>query len=247
MKQIYILSIILFTLNSYSQIGAEILTIKTGTLSEVPFTISDNSTHGTAPYDLSGWGFSDAPLSNSQPIFLIGADSDWSVTFDTPIPNLRLYCYSFRNTTYEFSQAFTILPGSQNLQNPNNNELLTNFPSGGIIEFTDPVTTLNLTVISSPNGSSIGFTFGLDQAQILSLDENEIDTNKLTLYSNPSKDFIKLNGLTKTENYSIYNTLGQEIKKGIVLVDEKIDIQNLTNGMYYLKFDNGNTLKFLKE
>ena len=33
---------------------------------------------------------------------------------------------------------------------------------------------------------------------------------------------------------------------GVVSSTNKIDIQNLTNGIYFLKFDGGNTLKFIK-
>jgi hypothetical protein len=33
----------------------------------------------------------------------------------------------------------------------------------------------------------------------------------------------------------------------VVSNKEYINIENLTNGLYFLKFENGNTLKFIKE
>ena len=73
------------------------------------------------------------------------------------------------------------------------------------------------------------------------------DNYSVKLFQNPSSELIQLSGLYKTEKYKIYNILGSEIVNGSISNNESIDIKNLTNGLYYLKFDNGNTIKFLKE
>ena len=70
---------------------------------------------------------------------------------------------------------------------------------------------------------------------------------KIKIYPNPSNAFIKISNLTSVEKYSIYNLLGEKIIVDSISNDEKIDIQDLANGIYFLKFENGNTLKFLKE
>jgi len=49
------------------------------------------------------------------------------------------------------------------------------------------------------------------------------------------------------ENYKIYSILGTEINSGRISNKDKIDILNLTKGLYFLKFGNGNSVKFLKE
>ncbi|MDP5082239.1 MAG: PKD domain-containing protein [Winogradskyella sp.] len=67
------------------------------------------------------------------------------------------------------------------------------------------------------------------------------------IFPNPSVCFIQVSGLLEVENYKIYNIMGSEINRGKVSDNEKIDVQYLTNGLYYLKFDNGDTLKFIKE
>ena len=69
----------------------------------------------------------------------------------------------------------------------------------------------------------------------------------INLYPNPSPDYIQLNNLNKTENYIIYNSIGSEINKGKVDNNEKIDVQNLMNGYYLLKFEDGQSIGFIKE
>jgi hypothetical protein len=53
---------------------------------------------------------------------------------------------------------------------------------------------------------------------------------------NPSSDFIKLSGLSKSERFSIHNILGEVISKGVISNKDKIDIQNFNDGIYFLKF-----------
>lgn len=70
---------------------------------------------------------------------------------------------------------------------------------------------------------------------------------KISLFPNPASNYVSVTGLKNKANYTIYNVLGAKINAGTITVDGKIDIQNLTNGVYLLKFDGGNTLKFIKE
>lgn len=100
------------------------------------------------------------------------------------------------------------------------------------------------------NGSLINFSLtgtssnwtGESTLSILNIESIE----KFTLFPNPSSELIKVSGLKENENYRIYNVLGTEIKSGIVSNNEQIDIRNFTKGVYFLKFDNANTIKFIK-
>lgn len=73
------------------------------------------------------------------------------------------------------------------------------------------------------------------------------EANSVKLFPNPSSELIQLSGLNKTEKYKIYNVIGSEIISGSVNNNDFINIKNLTNGLYFLKFENGNTLKFVKQ
>lgn len=98
----------------------------------------------------------------------------------------------------------------------------------------------------SSGGSGGGFSYNRTTDQNLSTNEYKIDT-KIKLFPNPSSDFIRISGITKTENYSIYNILGAKVKSGTILNGEKIDIRNVKKGLFFLKFESGEFMKFIKK
>ncbi len=71
--------------------------------------------------------------------------------------------------------------------------------------------------------------------------------NNINLYPNPSTNFIQIKGLSEIENYEVYNILGAKVLSGEISDDEIINIQNITSGLYFLKFDAGKTIKFIKQ
>ena len=85
----------------------------------------------------------------------------------------------------------------------------------------------------------------LDLATTLGL--NDINFNdSVVAFPNPSSDFIRISGLNETINYSIYNILGKRIKDGVINANQKINIQDFSKGLYFIKLDTGKTLKFTK-
>lgn len=81
------------------------------------------------------------------------------------------------------------------------------------------------------------------------LGTNEISSSltEFFIYPNPSSEFIQISSLNTQKSYKIYNILGAEIKNGFISSNEQIDIREFTNGLFFLKFDNGNTIKFIKK
>ena len=71
--------------------------------------------------------------------------------------------------------------------------------------------------------------------------------NEIRLYPNPSKDFAWISGLAKNTSYSIYNLLGERALEGTISDRQKINIQSIESGIYFLKLENGTILKFRKE
>ena len=225
-----------------SQIGAELVTPTSGTLSGVSFEFSNFATDPiTFTSDLSGEDFSAAPLGSSEQLFTFIADENWTVTFDSPISNLRLYCRFWRSGLYDFDQPFIILSGNENFESPIDNQLRTITFSHGIIEFVSPITTLNLIALGGHNAYQ-AITFGVPNT----LSFIDVAKTEVKLYPNPSRNFIWISGLIISENYKIYNVLGSEVKRGAISNNEIIDIRNLNSGLYVLKIDNGSALKFLK-
>ena len=99
---------------------------------------------------------------------------------------------------------------------------------------------------SGDSGGQGGFSYERSTDQSLSTNEFELE-NSIKLFPNPSSEFIEISGLTENEKYSIYNILGSEIENGIISNNEQIDIRNIAKGLFFLKFKNGTTIKFLKE
>ena len=96
---------------------------------------------------------------------------------------------------------------------------------------------------SGTNGGGFSYTRSTDQTT------NSTDfafDNLIRLFPNPSKDYIQISGLIKTGNYEVYNILGRRVMEGMVSDKQKINVQNLKNGVYFFKLENETVLKFIK-
>lgn len=100
------------------------------------------------------------------------------------------------------------------------------------------------------NGSFVNssrITYNYDNSIVLSTENFKTNSGKVKIFPNPSKDFIQVLGLSETENYEVYSIVGAKVNDGVINNNEKINIQNLTNGFYFFKFKDGKILKFIKE
>jgi hypothetical protein len=92
-----------------------------------------------------------------------------------------------------------------------------------------------------------GFVYGQDDS-ILSIDNFPENTLDFRLFPNPTKGIVYIDGLGKITNVSIYNITGQllnDFHSG--LESNEIDLSKLSKGIYFLKINNGNTYKVIKE
>jgi hypothetical protein len=92
-------------------------------------------------------------------------------------------------------------------------------------------------------------TFGVDNitfATTLSTTDFDLQ-NAVKIYPNPTSDYINIKELTKPEHYTIYTILSKEVLKGIVSASKNIDVQNLPKGMFFIKLNNKETIKFIKK
>ena len=90
------------------------------------------------------------------------------------------------------------------------------------------------------------FETSIESTEPLSYYEEILKTKK-TIYPNPSSRSITIKGIYKEQAYKIYNLIGAEVLKGIINFNENIEIHNLKKGLYFLKLENGNTIKFIKK
>ncbi len=68
----------------------------------------------------------------------------------------------------------------------------------------------------------------------------------MNLYPNPTSDYIYIDA-NGTNNFSIYNATGVLVRQEIITNNNKIDIRDLTPGLYYIKTDDDLTAKFIKK
>lgn len=73
--------------------------------------------------------------------------------------------------------------------------------------------------------------------------EAHLDDITLQISPNPANTMLKISGAKNDYNYSILNTTGSIVLTGI---GNKIDISNLSNGLYFL-ISNNQSMKFIKE
>lgn len=67
------------------------------------------------------------------------------------------------------------------------------------------------------------------------------------VYPNPSSSYVSISGLKESKKYKIYNILGKQVANGLVSNKTPIHIENYASGLYILKIENGNTIKFIKK
>lgn len=77
--------------------------------------------------------------------------------------------------------------------------------------------------------------------------ENNIVNESIHIYPNPSNDNIQIRGLNNPENYIIFDAVGKEILNGRINNNQKININSLTNGFYFIITETGKKLKFIKK
>ncbi|QDO95525.1 T9SS type A sorting domain-containing protein [Formosa sediminum] len=232
---------------SYAQTFATFTSANSGVLGTVPFTISMDAVHSPeiATTNLQGDSYSSYEGSWGQPVIKIkpGADFECTITFNEAIPNLKFYIADWLFATFEFNENFTILSNYD--LTATDSKTLTVGVADGIIQFDNPVTTLTFKRTSGSSSRSHYFTFA--GGSTLGINDVYAENVSLKLFPNPSSDFIQISGLKATEKYEIFNVLGSVVKSGVISDNQKIRISNLMKGIYILKLEKGNTIKFVKK
>lgn len=194
--------------------------------------------------------------SGSEAALYFGGDANGtsnSCTLSTDSGNeigITSFDFAYENNLGPITLTFTaegkkdgIIIGTKTISAPHNTLINVDLTSSITGSFTD-IDQLVLTPSSPITGGWTMDSIVVTEKHTLEVSKQEFN-DKITTYPNPSSDFIYFKGLTKNENYTVYNSIGTKIFSGNT--NKEIDIQNLTNGIYLLKLDNGNTSKFIKQ
>jgi len=185
-------------------------------------------------------------ISNSQMIHSLNVSPNGTDTvdvnlevFETNYINFLSYNYEFvgnqinLKVCYEFSPVSVapLLSNTFNIPiiNPNNYTLNIE------IYRTDLLTTCDYTDLTDT--ATLPFTTPLTDTVYLGVAEFEEVTNQIIVFPNPVKGVlnIKVSGSLDIKNIEIYNMLGNQIKSYSNNF-ESLDVSELSNGLYFLKF-----------
>lgn len=90
----------------------------------------------------------------------------------------------------------------------------------------------------NPNGGSCGYVVGID---------NNLDEESVKLYPNPVQNELTIKN-SNSQTVIIVNVLGDEVGRYSIKSNQQIiDVSNLHKGIYFMKFENGSSLKLIKE
>lgn len=110
-------------------------------------------------------------------------------------------------------------------------------------------TNISSFIITNNNGSDDAF--GVDvinfTATTAGIEEDQL-ASAVQLYPNPTADFLSFSNLIGNEQVTVFNSLGQLVKKETVTTNQNINVSDLSSGLYYLKLTSSDaTFKFLKK
>ena len=78
--------------------------------------------------------------------------------------------------------------------------------------------------------------------QLLSVDQDE-ETTSAKIYPNPASEVISLDGITEPTKYKIIDSEGRIVLNGMLNEENKISINQLSTGLYYLQLNTKNSKK----
>ena len=91
---------------------------------------------------------------------------------------------------------------------------------------------------------STAIWFDLSPVYTIPNDVMEPMKNKLTVFPNPSKDIVRLQGINQHLNWTLYNSGGLKVLSG---QGQEVKVNNFTPGAYYLRTEDGRKAVFVVE
>ncbi|MFP3595202.1 choice-of-anchor J domain-containing protein [Chryseobacterium sp. SIMBA_029] len=101
---------------------------------------------------------------------------------------------------------------------------------------------------SGANSDLIGIdTFSIDRPT-LAVNDSEVSKKAISVYPNPTTDFVAINGSGKVKNIEIFDIAGKRVEAK--LDGNKVDVRNLASGVYIINVEiegKNFTEKFIKK
>ncbi|NMH29100.1 T9SS type A sorting domain-containing protein [Flavobacterium silvaticum] len=79
------------------------------------------------------------------------------------------------------------------------------------------------------------------------LGTNDIGSDVIMVYPNPATSQLFVSGIDRSSQVKIYNTIGQKVLETVSDFQKPIDVSVLTQGVYMLKINESETIRFIKK
>ncbi|WP_179347794.1 T9SS type A sorting domain-containing protein [Winogradskyella pacifica] len=83
--------------------------------------------------------------------------------------------------------------------------------------------------------------------QKIVLSVSDVQFQNLTIYPNPTKDYLTFEGFNTNINVTVYDVLGKQVRVKNITNGETLNVSELAAGIYTIKINNEVTSKFIKE
>ncbi len=97
----------------------------------------------------------------------------------------------------------------------------------------------------SSNGTGGGFSYTRSTDSSLSVDDFD-NKNAIKVFPNPSHSSIQVTGFIAPEKYKLFDITGTKLQEGKLPPDKNISIENLQSGLYFIRFEEGQVIPFIK-
>ena len=104
-------------------------------------------------------------------------------------------------------------------------------------EFTATTTTAVIYVRSSSSTSSSLEVFydNISLKKKATASVNDVFSSKISIYPNPANEFVQISTSETITGVEVYNLIGKKVISSSKLINNKIDVSNLSKGVYVLK------------
>ena len=178
---------------------------------------------------------------------LCAANSISSLDVSSNLALTKLYCHSNQLTSLDVSQNVNLVE----LHCENNQLTSLNVKNGNNINFNQYNSTSNpnlrCIVVDDAAWSTINWldvdstsTFVNNQAECTTLSTEEFIQNAVSIYPNPATNQVTVS-IEKEAEYALVSINGQLLQAGVLVIGENsLNIETLSNGLYFLNIKNTN-------
>jgi hypothetical protein len=105
---------------------------------------------------------------------------------------------------------------------------------------------LSVEFTSWSKGKLGGFAYKRSTNNATTSSKKNISQKTISIFPNPCTDYIQTAGLIQDQHYEIFDVVGSKIGQGILEKNKKIEIKDLKTGIYFLRLESGESIRFMK-